>query len=86
MHAGQLGTVSTLGVPVVISVGASPFTYTAPKAGAVLVNGGTPSLVEYARGGTFNTIGALGGTFPVWPGDQIRITYVLAPTMTLVPS
>ena len=71
--------------PQSITVTASPFTYTAPLSGAVIVNAGTVSLVELGRAGTFTALGLIGGVTPVWQGDQIRVTYAVAPTMTLIP-
>jgi len=69
-----------------ITVGASAFTYTAPDAGRVIVNGGTVSLIEYGRNGTFTTIGVIAGLFAISKDDQLRVTYTVAPTMTFLKS
>ena len=88
MHPGQLlpFAAPVAGIPVGIAVGASPFTYTATKAGAVIVNGGTLSLIQFGRGGALYTLGVLAGVAPVWAGDTVVVTYVVAPTMTFMPS
>jgi hypothetical protein len=70
--------------PSAATVGASPFSYTAPQAGVVLISGGTVSLVEYGRGGVFTNIGTVAGAVPVSQGDVVRVTYTVAPTMTFV--
>lgn len=69
--------------PVSIAVGASVFTYTAPETGAVIVNGGTVSLVEYGRNGTFISTGTP-AIFPVSRNDKVRVTYSVTPAMTFV--
>lgn len=70
--------------PQSLAVGASPFTYPVSDTGAVVISGGTVSLVEIGRAGSFVVGGVLAGMFPVWRGDQVRVTYVVAPTMTLM--
>lgn len=70
--------------PAGITVGASPFSYTAPQAGVVLVSGGTVTLIEYGRGGVFTNIGTIAGAIPVSQGDVIRVTYTMLPAMTFV--
>jgi hypothetical protein len=72
-----------------ITVTASPFTYTNTNGqnAHVLISGGTVSAVEYSKdGATFITIGALGGMWTVYPNDRIRVTYTVAPTMTVIPA
>ena len=89
MHAGQLlsqKVVYQTEPPVSITVTASPFTYQATRPGSVVVSGGTVSLVEMGRAGTFTGMGLLGGVVPVWVSDSVKITYVVAPTMTFIPS
>lgn len=67
-----------------ITVGASPFTYTAPQGGAVIINGGTVSQVSYTRSTSYVT-GQTQGMFPVGAGDVLIVTYSGAPTMTFAP-
>lgn len=72
--------------PAAIVVGASPYTYTAPSNGCVVVSGGTVSLVQLGRAGAFLATGVTTGVFPVSAGDQIKVTYTVAPTMTFLPT
>lgn len=72
-------------IPGAIVVGASPYTYTSPQNGVVVVSGGTVSLVQLGRAGTFLATGLLTGVIPVSAGDQVKITYTLAPTVTFLP-
>ena len=65
-----------------VTVGASPFTYVAPDSGRVVVQGGTVSLVELGRKGSFITVGITAGVMPVSRGDSVRITYTVLPTLT----
>jgi hypothetical protein len=53
----------------------------------VLLNGGTVSLIEFSRGGTvFDPIGSLlSGDFMLNPGDGLRITYTIAPSVVYYP-
>lgn len=67
-----------------IAVGASPFSYTAPNAGTVLVRGGTVTVLELGRGGVFVNIGVVAGPVPVSAADVVRVTHAGAPTMTYV--
>jgi hypothetical protein len=71
-----------------IPVGASPFTYQNPITGPanVLISGGTVTSISYSRdGSTFFLVGLLAGQVHLSTGDFVRIVYVLAPTMTLIP-
>lgn len=68
-----------------ITLGASPFAYTAPQGGVVIINGGSVSQVSYTRSGTYVT-GQLSGMFPVGAGDILTVTYASVPTMIFAPS
>lgn len=69
-----------------ITVGASPFAYTAPAAGSVLIVGGTVSAVTLKRGSPAAVaVGATAGSVPVSAGDIVTVTYSAAPTMSFVP-
>lgn len=63
----------------------SPFEYEAKEPGYVAVNGGTVSLLEITRGGTF-TIQVTGNIAPVAIGDVVRVTYSIAPNVIFMPS
>lgn len=65
--------------------GASPWTYTPGVSGWVLVSGGTVSAIAWSRDGvTFLATGMITGFFPVEVTDSVRITYTVAPTVTLI--
>jgi hypothetical protein len=72
--------------PSAITVTASPFTYqnATGYAADVIISGGTVSLVEFGRSGAFTNVGTVAGMFGLSPFDSIRVTYTVAPTMTLV--
>lgn len=73
-------------LPSNIVIGASPFTYqnTANLPVDVLVSGGTVSAIAFSRDNvTYYTVGTT-GQFHLEPGDYLKITYTVAPTMTLV--
>ena len=75
-------------LPRPITVTASPFTYqnTAGSSISVIVSGGTVSAIEFTRdNATFYTTGAVSGMIELSPYDQLRVTYAVAPTMTLIP-
>jgi hypothetical protein len=57
-----------------ITVGASPFTYTATRKGFAIVTGGTVSNIQLARVGIYTT-GQTSGIFPLAAGDMLKITY-----------
>jgi hypothetical protein len=71
----------------VINEHMSPFTYQAPRAGAVIVSGGTVSLIEVSRtSGKFYTTGRTAGQFSMSASDQLRITFGVKPTLVFFPS
>jgi hypothetical protein len=65
----------------------SPFAYqnSTPTKLDIKVQGGTVSKIEQGRKGTFVDCGETGGIVILPPGDQIRVTYSVAPTMTAFP-
>lgn len=64
----------------------SPFVYQALLRGQFLVAGGTVSAVEFSRDGTtFYNAGITAGFVQMDAGDQVRVTYTVAPTLTFVP-
>lgn len=71
----------------VLTVGASPFVYTAGVKGSLLVSGGTVSAIAFSRDGvTFYSTGQTAGMFPLNAQDQLRVTYTVVPTMVFIPS
>lgn len=69
-----------------VTVGASPFTFQNTVPGNMTVTGGTVSVIEISRDGTnYFSSGLLGGQFFLCPGDFVRVTYVVAPTLTWFP-
>jgi len=75
-------------LPFAITPGASPYTFqnTNTYPADVIVSGGTVSAVAFSRDNvTFYTVGQINGMFALSPYDFLRVTYMLVPTMTLVP-
>lgn len=75
-------------LPSNITVTASPFTYqnSTSYEGDIIISGGTVSNIEFTRdNSTFYTTGLLMGVLRLSPSDRVRVTYTVAPTMTLVP-
>lgn len=71
---------------VTISVGSSPFAYTASRSGSVWISPGTYTDVQLKRGITTLDFGYVTrGIFPVAIGDTITVTYTLTPTMYFIP-
>lgn len=68
-----------------VTVGTSPFTYTAARKGIVIVHGGTVSMIQWARGTTNYNTGQTQGVFPLSQGDSLVITHSGAPTFTFAP-
>jgi len=71
-----------------ITVTASPMTYqnTTGYEADVIISGGTISSIEFTRdNATFYTTGLTTGVITLSPSDRVRVTYSVAPTMTLVP-
>lgn len=68
-----------------ITVGASPFTYTASFAGSVAITGSVTSI-SFKRQGISVATGMTTGMIPVCRYDQLVVTYPgAAPTMTFIP-
>ena len=66
----------------------SPFTFTNLAAAPVVVfvSGGTGMGIEFSRSGTtWDPVGQPGGQFRLNPGDMLRVTYLLAPTLVQYP-
>ena len=70
----------------VVSPTASPFTYSAPAGGTLIVNGGTVSQIKYSRdAANFYVTGQTQGMLPVSQGDQLVISYSVPPTLVFAP-
>ncbi len=80
------GTGGDFGSPAIVDVAASPFSYTAPSNGAVLISGGG---VKRARitpdGSSYYAIGQFYGAVPLASGWELIVEYVRAPVITFLP-
>ena len=76
---------SSTAIAVVVTPGASPYTYTASQLGVMYLSGGTVSLMQLIRGSTTLGLGLLAGAFLMSPSDRLVTTYLVAPTMVWVP-
>jgi hypothetical protein len=73
--------------PTAVTPTASPYVFTAPSNGLVVISGGTVSVVQYGRGASVVALGLTSGVVPVSQGDTITVTWaVTAPTVTFIPS
>lgn len=74
------------GQPTTVIATTSPFVFTAPANGTLLVSGGGISLMQQQRGssGYFST-GSYYGAFPMALGDMMRIVYVSVPKLEFSP-
>lgn len=74
-------------MPIPVTVAASPFLYQSSANGQAAIAGGAVSNVEFSRdsGSTFYPMGSTGGAVGMRAGDQLRVTYTIAPTMTFIP-
>lgn len=63
----------------------SPFVFTAPSDGAVILQLGAVSLIEYGRIGAYITIGLTAGMIELSKNDTLRVTYAVAPTLNFIP-
>jgi hypothetical protein len=68
-----------------VTVGASPFVYTASTIGNIFVSGGTVSSIVLKRSGVSLTVPE-NIFIPVAADDTVTVTYTGLPTMTFVPS
>ena len=69
-----------------ITVGPSPFTFTATQHGGnVLIYGGTITQVQIKRSAVYSP-GFTEGIYPLSFGDSVIVTYVSVPTMVFFPS
>lgn len=79
-----MGTNQT--VPATITVTASPFVFSTPAQGTLLVSGGPVTLIEYSKDQkTWYPTGVTQGQIQMVPNDSVRITYMNKPTLTFFP-
>lgn len=72
--------------PFGITVGASPFTYTAPTDMDVVISGGAVSLVTFTRSVSAVALGLTSGIVHLNPGDKLTITWLVTkPSVTGIP-
>ena len=83
-HLGELDPRLAVLAPVAPTVGLSPWVYTAGSKGMLTINGGTVSLVSYARGITFALMPVSGGVM-MMQGDTVTITFILTPSVNFFP-
>lgn len=88
---GEVGTPPSAEVPLTAAqIGASPFSYQAPRKGFVIISGGTVSAIAFSRTlgppPVFYATGLTAGIFPVSQNDVLRVTYSGKPVMTFVPT
>lgn len=69
-----------------ITVGASPFSYTASFNGSVAVTGGTVSLIQLIRQGVTVATGLTAGLIPVSRADVVKVTWSGTPAMIFLPT
>jgi hypothetical protein len=86
-------TASEAAAPIeVVTVTASPFTYTAKRPGTLVSGDGAAVLIEFIRAGVTVAFSSMFGEFPMATGDAIRVTYstvsatyLLAPKIQFIP-
>ena len=72
-----------------ITVGTSPFSYTANTPGNLIISGGTVSLITLTRGTVTITIASSTADpviVPIAIGDTVEITYTVLPTIQFLGS
>lgn len=69
-----------------IAVGSSPYTFTAPRKGIAIVQGGTVNMIQWSRTTANYNTGQTVGVFPLAAGDSLIITHTGAPNFTFAPT
>jgi hypothetical protein len=84
-QAAEQGEAPSAEIP--LKPGPSPFIYTAPKKGFMVVSGGTVTAIAIARTSpTYYATGETAGVFPMAQNDLLRVTYTGIPVMTFFPT
>ena len=83
-------TINTMGTGPrnTVSLGSSPckFQNTSSTRMSFISTGGTVTTIEISKDDvTYDVVGILAGQFILSPGDWMKITYVVAPTVTYSP-
>ena len=74
------------GAEIAVTVGASPFVYTASAPGVAILSGGGITSLALARSGPWRAIGAFRAPVPMNAGDTLQIAWTqAAPTMFFFP-
>lgn len=78
--------VNSTATPTAITPTGSPFTWANPVSGPVqvVISGGTVTAINLVVGGVDYLVGLIAGAVTVRAGASIKVTYVVAPTMTYV--
>lgn len=89
ISSNTAGTVSGASIlPANQVAAASPYTYTNANAYVedILVAVGTVTAIDFSRDGTtWYATGVIAGIARLSPGDRLKVTYTVAPTITRVP-
>lgn len=71
--------------PYTVAAPASLSIFTADRKSSLVVSGGTVSLLRFLRGGVYVTLPIISGILELDLGDSVEFTYVVAPTLTVIP-
>jgi hypothetical protein len=71
---------------VVVSIGASPFIYTAKIKGNMIVSAGSVISILISRSGTFYGTGLTQGLFSLAAGDQLKVVFTVTPNLVFLPT
>lgn len=71
--------------PYTVTTPASLSSFTADRKLGLVVSGGTVSLLRVLRGGVYVTLPFISGILELDLGDSVEFTYVVAPTLTVIP-
>jgi hypothetical protein len=83
-QAAELGEPPSAEIP--LTVTPSPFIYTAPKKGFMIVSGGTVTSIMISRTPPkYYATGETAGVFPLAQNDLIKVTFTGTPVMTFFP-
>jgi hypothetical protein len=74
------GTTAPPASAIPLTVGASPWQYTAPARGALALAGGTVSIIAVNRGAFSMNTGVTSGMVQVSAGDLVIVSYSVVPS------
>lgn len=74
-----------LPLPTVVPLSGSPgiITNNTDQDQLVVVSGGLVTNINLLRGGVSTLVGLLAGQYVLKPGDQLKVNYTVAPTVTI---